>query len=310
MLGNIKAVWFAAGMKFSALSLLANGLRAKPRWTYHWRKPEPKPAYDILIVGGGGHGLATAYYLAKVHGMTNVAVLEKGWIGGGNTGRNTTIVRSNYMHARNNHFYDWSLKLWHQLSGDLNYNVMFSPRGVLNLASSPNQLDAFARRGNSMRVNGIDAILLDRSGVQRLQPHLNFDSRSRFQIYGGLLQPRGGTARHDAVAWGFARAADRLGVDIIETCDVTGFSRNQSGVVTGVETSRGHIKACKIGLCVAGSTTKLTDKLGFRLPLESHALQAFVTESLKPMIHGVVTFGPPGHFYNKPVEQRRPGFWR
>ena len=221
-----------------------------------------------MIVGGGGHGLATAFYLAKVHGITNVAVLEKGWIGGGNTGRNTTIVRSNYMYPGNSHFYDWSLKLWHQLSGELNYNVMFSPRGVLNLAPSPARMEAFARRGNAMRVNGIDAVLLDREGVKRLQPHLNWNPDARFRIYGGLLQPRAGTARHDAVAWGFARAADRYGIDIIENCEVTGFARDASGAVTGVETTRGQIGAGKVGLCVAGSTTTLTDKLGFRLPIE------------------------------------------
>ena len=284
-------------MRFSALSLLREGLKRRPDWQPHWRKPEPKPAYDVVIIGGGGHGLATAFYLAKVHGITNVAVLEKGWIGGGNTGRNTTIVRSNYMYPGNNHFYDWSLKLWHQLSGELNYNVMFSPRGVLNLAPSPGRLEAFARRGNSMRLNGIDAELLDREGVRRLQPHLNFAENARFKIHGGLLQRRAGTARHDAVAWGFARAADAYGIDIIENCEVTGFQRDAVGKVTGVETTRGHIGAGKVGLCVAGSTTTLTDKLGFRLPIEAHVLQAFVSESLKPMIHGVVTFGPPGHFY-------------
>ena len=274
---------------YSAFSLLRNAFRGPEAWKPAWREPEPKPAYDVIIVGGGGHGLATAYYLAKVHGITNVAVLEKGWLGGGNTGRNTTIVRSNYLLDGNAPLYEWSLKLWENLSHDLNYNVMFSQRGVLNLAHSDTQMDAFRRRGNAMRLNGIDAVLLDRQGVRDMVPDLNFDD-ARFPVYGGLLQPRGGTARHDAVAWGLARGADSRGVDIIQNCEVTGI-RREGGRVTGVETSRGFIAAPKIGLAVAGNSSRLAAMAGLRLPIESHVLQAFVSEALKPVINTVVTYG-------------------
>lgn len=194
-------------MRYSVFSLIGESLRGHRGWTRVWRDPQPKPSYDVVIIGGGGHGLATAYYLAKNHGISRVAVLEKGWLGGGNTGRNTTIVRSNYMLGPNAHFYEWSLKLWEGLSQELNYNVMFSQRGVLNLAHSDAQMDAYARRGNAMRLNGIDAELLDREQVRAMVPMLDFNT-ARFPVYGGLLQPRGGTARHDAVAWGYARAAD------------------------------------------------------------------------------------------------------
>ena len=244
----------------------------------------------MVIVGGGGHGLATAYYLAKVHGITNVAVLEKGWIGGGNTGRNTTIVRSNYMLAPNARFYEFSLKLWESLSQDLNYNVMLSQRGVLNLAHSDAQMDAYARRGNAMRLNGIDAELLDRDRVAALAPLLDASAHARFPIKGGLLQPRGGTVRHDAVAWGYARAADALGVDIIQRCEVTGFRRN-GGLIAGVETTRGFIGADKIGVAVAGHSSHVMAMAGIRLPIESHVLQAMVSEPLKPILDTVVTSG-------------------
>jgi heterotetrameric sarcosine oxidase beta subunit len=281
-------------MRLSAFSILANTL-AGHRWEKPlWRKAEPRASYDVIIVGGGGHGLATAHYLAKVHGITKVAVLEKGYIGSGNIGRNTTIVRSNYLLPGNLPFYEWSMKLWEGLEQDLNYNAMVSQRGVLNLCHSDAQRDAMARRGNAMRLHGIDAELLDREGVRRLVPYIDFDN-ARFPVQGGLLQRRGGTVRHDAVAWGYARAADSRGVDIIENCEVTGFKIDK-GRVTGVETTRGFIGANKVALSAAGNSTRVADMAGFRLPLESHVLQAFVSEGLKPLIDIVMTFGA-GHFY-------------
>ncbi len=249
----------------------------------------------MVIIGGGGHGLATAYYLAKLHGIANVAVLEKGWLGGGNTGRNTTIVRSNYMLPANAHLYEHSMKLWEGLSQDLNFNVMFSQRGVLNLYHSKTQADAFARRGNAMRLNGIDAVMLSRNEVRKMVPELDFSDRARFPINGGLLQLRGGTARHDAVAWGYARAADQRGVDIIQNCEVTGFVI-EKGRVAGVETTRGKIAAGKVAMAVAGHSGQLARKAGLTLPIESHVLQAMVSEPLKPLLDTVVTFGA-GHFY-------------
>lgn len=281
-------------MRYSIFSVIANGLSGQSGWTEAWRSPAPKSQYDVIIVGGGGHGLATAFYLAKEHGITNIAVVEKGWIGSGNAGRNTTIIRSNYMLPGNEPFYEWSMKLWEGLEQSLNYNAMVSQRGVLNLYHSDAQRDAFARRGNAMRLAGADSVLLDQAGVRKLYPFLDFDN-ARFPIQGGLLQPRGGTARHDAVVWGYARAADRLGVDILQNTEVVGFVREGTAVV-GVETTRGTIRAKKVGLAVAGNTSRLTNMAAFRVPIESHVLQAFVSEGLKPLIPGVLTFGA-GHFY-------------
>ncbi len=282
--------------QYSVFSIIKNGLTGNQGWKATWRSPAPKPSYDVIIVGGGGHGLATAHYLAKEHGITNVAVVEKGWLGSGNIGRNTTIVRSNYMLPANAHFYEWSMKLWEGLSQDLNYNVMFSQRGVLNLAHTPGQLDAFARRGNSMRVAGIDAELLSPEEIGKLAPGIDLSPNARFPIVGGLFQPRGGTARHDAVAWGFAHAASERGVDMIENCEVTGFLFEE-GRVVGVQTTRGEIRAKKVGVAVAGNTSTVLRLAGLdKLPIESHVLQAFVSEPLKPLIDTVITFGA-GHLY-------------
>jgi len=280
-------------MRYSFASLVKNAFSGHAHWKPVWRDPEPKAAYDTVIIGGGGHGLATAYYLAKEHGITDVAVLEKSYIGSGNVGRNTTIIRSNYLLPPNTAFYEWSLKLWEGLEQDLNFNAMVSQRGVLNLYHSDAQRDAFARRGNAMRLNGVDAELLDREQVRELVPLLDFDN-ARFPIKGGLLQRRGGTVRHDAVAWGFARGADQRGVDIIQNCEGTGI-RIENGRVVGVETTRGYIRAKRVGIAVAGNSSRVAAKAGLRLPIESHVLQAFVTEGIKPHIDQVVTFGA-GHF--------------
>ncbi|MER8432634.1 sarcosine oxidase subunit beta [Mesorhizobium caraganae] len=282
--------------EYSALSLLTNALKGNQDWKPAWRKPEPKASYDVIIIGGGGHGLSTAYYLAKEHGITNVAVLEKGWLGSGNVGRNTTAVRSNYLLPSNTRFYEHSMKMWENLSHDLNYNVMFSQRGCLNLAHTPAQFDDYARRGNAMRHLGVDAELMSTAEIKRLVPALDVSASARFPIVGGLMQPRAGTARHDAVAWGYARGADRRGVDIIENCEVTGFLRDGDRI-TGVQTTRGEIRGKKVAVAVAGSTGRVMQLAGVdRMPIESHVLQAFVTESLKPFIDTVLTFGM-GHFY-------------
>jgi len=282
-------------LKYSIFSLARNALSYHERWPLAWRSPAPKSRYDAVIVGGGGHGLATAYYLAKEHGMGNIAVLEKGYLGGGNTGRNTTIVRSNYHLDPNAHFYEMSLKLWEGLSRELNFNVMYSARGVLNLCHSPADTDAAMRRGNAMRLNGIDARFMSRDEIARRIPILDCSSDARFPIHGGLLQPRGGTARHDAVAWGYARAADARGVDIIQQCEVTGI-RVESGAVAGVETTLGFMATNKIGLAVAGHSGRLAAMAGIRLPIESHTLQALVSDPVKPVLDMVVTSGAV-HFY-------------
>lgn len=276
--------------RYSALNIIWHGLSDQRAWTRAWRSAEPRPTYDVIIIGGGGHGLATAYYLARNHGIHRVAVLEKGWIGGGNTGRNTTIIRSNYLLPQNARFYQWSVKLWETLSLELNYNVMFSQRGVLNLAHSDAQMDGFAARGNAMRLLGIDAELLDTREISRRVPLLDCSVDARYPVVGGLLQPRGGTARHDAVAWGYARAADRLGVDIIQNCEVTGFEKRGERV-TGVITTKGVLSAGRIGVAVAGNSSRVAGMAGLSLPIESHVLQAFVTEPVKPVLHTVVTSG-------------------
>ncbi len=280
--------------RFSGFRLLKEGLTGNRGWSPHWRDAEPKPDYDIVIVGGGGHGLATVYHLAETYGARRVALLEKGWIGGGNVGRNTTIVRANYLLPSNQRFYDLSLRLWERMEQDLNYNVMMSQRGVLNLCHSDGQRDDFIRRGNAIRLSGADAVFVTPQEMKKDWPFFDYDN-ARFPIKGGLLQPRGGTARHDAVAWGYARAASDRGVDIIQNCEVTGFDI-ASGRVRAVETTRGRIAANKVGVAVAGHTSRVMEMAGLRMPIESHVLQAFVTEGLKPILPGVVTFGV-GHFY-------------
>ena len=280
-------------MKYSVWNILKQGLRGNRDWPLMWREPAPQEQYDVIIIGAG-HGMAAAYYLAKVYGVKKVAVLEKGWLGSGNTGRNTTIIRSNYLLPGNEPFYEFSMKLWEGLEKDFNYNSMVSQRGILNLFHSDPQRDAFARRGNSMLLAGADAVLLDEKLIQKMCPFLDYDN-ARFPVKGALWQPRGGTVRHDAVVWGYARGADQLGVDIIQNCEVTGFDI-QEGICRGVETTRGPIKAKKVGVSVAGSSSKVMAQAGMRLPVESHVLQAFVTEGLKPCLPGVITFGA-GHFY-------------
>ena len=280
--------------RYSIWSVLKHAATGNTDWTRAWRDPAPKPEYDVVIVGSG-HGMATAYYLAKEHGVTNVAVLEKGWLGGGSIGRNTTIVRSNYLLDGNTQFYEHSLKLWEGLSHELNFNVMMSQRGIINLCHSPGQMDAAVRRGNTLRLNGVDSVLLSRAEVMKLCPYLDYSANARFPIHGALMQARAGTARHDAVAWGYARAADSRGVDIIQNCEVTGFLM-EGGRIAGVQTTRGEIRAKKVALAVSGHSGHLAAKAGLKLPIESHVLQAFVTEAIKPLVHHVVTFGA-GHFY-------------
>lgn len=281
-------------MAYSGFRVLKEALTGHKGWTPLWRNPAPKPAYDIVIVGGGGHGLATAYSLAKTYGQAKIAVLEKGWIGGGNVGRNTTIIRSNYLLPGNEPFYELSMQLWENLEQDTNFNSMVSQRGIINLIHSDAQRDAYRRRGNAMMLAGAGARLLDTDQLREMVPFLNYDN-ARFPIRGGLMQPRAGTARHDGVAWGYARGADSRGVDIIQNCEVTGF-KIDGGKVLGVETTKGFIGAGKVGVAVAGHSSQVMAMAGLRLPIESHVIQAFVSEGLKPTIPGVITFGA-GHFY-------------
>ncbi len=281
-------------MKFSGFEILKQGLTGNKGWEPHWRTRSLKGSYDIIIIGGGGHGLATAYYLAKNHGLSNIAVLEKGYLGGGNIGRNTTIVRSNYMLPGNSEFYSHSLKLWEGMEQELNFNTMMSQRGQIVLFHSDGQRDAAVRRANAMINRGDDAEILSATEVRKHVPYLDFDN-ARFPIHGGILQRRAGTARHDAVAWGYARGADQRGVNLIQNCEVTGIDV-ENGNVTGVQTTQGAIKAKKVAMVAAGRSSQVAAMAGMRLPIESHILQAFVSEGLKPLIHHVISFGM-GHFY-------------
>jgi len=271
--------------RYSLWSLARNALTGHRDWPRAWRSPAPQPDYDVVIVGGGGHGLATAYYLAKAFGITRVAVLEKGWLGGGNTGRNTTIIRSNYLTQESAALYDHAVTLWEGLSRDLNFNVMFSPRGLLHLAHHVHDLQEIGRRGHANWLNGVDAEFMTPAQIKAMVPIINL--HGRYPILGGLLQRRGGIARHDAVAWGYARAADALGVDIIQNCEVTGF-RIDGGAVRAVETTRGTIASRRVGIVVAGHSSVLAGLAGFRLPIDSTPLQALVSEPIKPVLDVVI----------------------
>lgn len=281
--------------RYSFWSLAKHALSGHRRWTPAWRSPEAKSRYDVVIVGGGGQGLATAYYLAKQHGITNVAVLEKGWLGGGNTGRNTTAIRSNYFYPESTNFFERSLKLYEGLSRELNYNIMLSQHGALTLAHSPGQMDMLERWSNSIQLQGIDAEMLDVDQVREFMPALDTSPHARYPIHGGFIQRRAGVARHDAVAWGYARAADNLGVDIIQGCEVTGL-RMSANRIRGVETKRGFIAADKVVMAVAGHSSLLAKMAGLSLPITSVALQAMVSEPVKPVLGGLVV-SPVVHCY-------------
>ena len=274
-------------MRYSALNLLREGLSGHKNWPRAWRSPAPKKRYDVVIIGGGGHGLATAYYLAKNHGLANVAVLERGWLGGGNTGRNTTIVRSNYFFPESAAFYDFSLKLYEGLSRDLNFNIMLSQRGMMTLAHSEHDLEMMNRSCNAMQLNGVPAEMLTPEDVGRRAPARDVSRKARHRVWGALMQERGGVARHDAVAWGYARQASARGVDIIQNCEVAGFDI-EGGRVRAVKTSLGTIAADKVGVAVAGHSSVIAAMAGFRLPVRSYALQAFVSEPMKPVLDTVV----------------------
>ena len=273
--------------RYSIFSLARNAVSYHRDWRAAWRSPDPAPSYDVIIIGGGGHGLATAYYLAAEHKVGRIAVLEKGWIGGGNTGRNTTIVRSNYLWDESAHLYEKSLQLWEGLSQELNFNVMFSQRGVMNLGHSLQDMRDIYRRSNANRLNGIDSEILNPAQIKTMVPAMNVSENARYPVLGASFQARGGVARHDAVAWGFARAADEHGVDIIQNCEVSGIFK-ENGAVTGVETNRGVIRASKVAVVAAGHSSVLGDMAGLRMPIESHPLQALVSEPLKPVLDTVV----------------------
>ncbi len=271
--------------RYSAMTLLREGVNGQRGWEPAWRDSSPKAHYDAIVIGGGGHGLATAYYLAKNHGITKVALIERGWLGGGNTGRNTTVIRSNYFFPESAAFYDFSVKLYETLSDELNYNIMFSQRGMWVLAHDRHGVEMARRSVNAMLLNGIDAEFHDGPSVHANIPGLNPDPR--FPIMGGVNQPRGGSARHDAVAWGYARAASALGVDIIQNCEVQDFII-EGGQVRGVETSHGRIRSDRVGMAVAGHSSVVAAKAGLRLPISSYALQAFVSEPVKPCLDTVI----------------------
>ena len=272
--------------KYSIFSLAKNALSGHKEWPKMWRSPEPREFYDVIIIGGGGHGLGTAYYLAKEHGLKNIAVIEKGWLGGGNTGRNTTIIRSNYLWDDSAHLYEHSLKLWENLSSELNYNVMFSQRGVMNLAHNEHDIKEIKRRVSANNLNGIDSFWLSKEEIQKNVPIMNTDNL-RYPVLGASYQPRGGVARHDAIAWAFAMRADEMGVDIIQNCEAHQI-RTKNGTIEGVETSKGFLRANKIGVVASGHTGVLAESAGIRLPLQSKPLQALVSEPIKPIIDTVV----------------------
>ena len=273
--------------KYSLFSLIKNAFSYHENWQRAWRDPEPKKEYDVIIVGGGGHGLATAYYLAKKHNLTNIAVVEKGWIGGGNTGRNTTIIRSNYLWDESAAIYEHSLKLWENLSQELNFNLMFSQRGVLTISHSEHELKEMSRRVHAIRLNGIDSEILSPEDIKKFVPIINTDQDIRYPVMGGFLQKRGGTARHDAVAWGYARAADNYGVDIIQNCELKGITCKKNKIL-GIETSLGKINTAKLGVVVAGHSSVVADLVGIKLPIQSRPLQALVSEPIKPILDTVI----------------------